>query len=80
MPRGIPGAAQEAPGRSKNFEECPKGVPRRVQGGLREGHVLQTICFKLFLRHPKKPHDDIRNFEDGTGRAQGGLWEGHVLK
>ena len=55
------------------------------------GHVLQTICFKLFLKHPKKPQDEPRNFEEGQGWVQGGYregqrmsnggpWEGNVLR
>ena len=51
-----------------------------VQGGLREGHVLKTFCFKVILRHLKKPQDEARNFEEDSMRAQGVLWEGHVLK
>ena len=26
-----------------------------VQGGLRKGNMLQTLCFNVFLRHTKKP-------------------------
>ena len=53
---------------------------RRAQGepgeGPWEGHVLQTLCFKLFLRHPKKPQDEARNFDEGPRAAQGGSKEG----
>ena len=48
-------------------------------GGPREGHVLQTICFKLFLRHPKKPQDEPRNFEEGPGWVQGEHREGQRM-
>ena len=51
-----------------------------VQGGPREGHVLQTLCLKVILRHLKKHQDEARNFEEDSRRAQGGLWEGHVLE
>ena len=46
--------------------------------------MLQTICFKLFLRHPKKPQDEPRNFEEGPGwvklESLGGPREGHMLQ
>ena len=51
-----------------------------VQGGPREGHVLQTLCFNVILKHLKKPQDEARNFEEDSRRAQGVLWEGPVLK
>ena len=51
-----------------------------VQGERREGHVLQTLCFKVILRHLKKPQDEARNFEEDSMRAQVVLWEGHVLE
>ena len=37
--------------------------------------MLQTICFKLFLRHTKKPQDEPVNFDEGPRRAQGGYKE-----
>ena len=53
-------------------------------GGPWEGNVLQTLCFKVLLRHPKKPRDEPRNFEEGLGRVQrwslGGPQEGHMLQ
>ena len=53
--------------------------------------MLQTFCFKLFPRHPKKPQDEPRNFEEGPEWVQGGHregqmtsnggpWEGNVLQ
>ena len=46
--------------------------------------MLQTLFLKLFLRHPNKPRDERRNFEEGPGRGQGGSLggprEGHVLQ
>ena len=40
-----------------------------VQGELREGHVLQTFCFKLFLRHTKNPQDEPISFDEVPRRA-----------
>ena len=51
-----------------------------VQGGPREGYVLQILCFNVILIHLEKPQDEARNFEEDSMRAQGVLWEGHVLK
>ena len=55
-----------------------------AQGGSKEGpwegHVLQTLCFKVILKHVKKPQDEARNFEEDSRRAQGVLCEDHVLK
>ena len=42
--------------------------------------MLQTLCFKVILRHLEKPQDEARNFEDDSRRAHEGLWEDHVLK
>ena len=46
-----------------------------VQGELREGHVLQTLFFNLFLGHIKRPQDEPVNFDEGPRRAQGGYEE-----
>ena len=37
--------------------------------------MLQTLCFKLFLRYTKKPQDEPVNFGAGPRRAQGGYKE-----
>ena len=34
--------------------------------------MLQTLCFKLFVRHPKKPQDEPRNIKEGPRMVQGG--------
>ena len=78
--RGTPKSPRAKQESSRSVQGGPKEGPTRVREELRVAHVLQTLCFKLFLRHPKKLHDDTRNSEDGTGMAQGGFWEGHVLK
>ena len=42
--------------------------------------MLQTLCFKVILKHAKKPQDEARNFEEDSRQAQGVLWESHVLE
>ena len=37
--------------------------------------MLQTLCFKLFLRHTKKPQNEPAQEEPGEGP-----WEGQVLQ
>ena len=39
--------------------------------------MLQTLCFKLILRHTKKPQDEPENFDEGSTRTQGGEREVH---
>ena len=51
------------------------GVTRGSMEGPSEGHVLQTLCFKLFLRDTKKPQDEPINCDEGPRRAQGGYNE-----
>ena len=58
----------------------PKECPGRAMCSNNAPGCSQEYFSRRSERHPKKPQDEARNFEDDSRRAQGGLWEGHVLK